>query len=614
MVELKGSLNGIGLPAIVQLIGELRHSGSLELSKDTTHGVLDFDDGRLVAADFAEATGFQALARLSLELSDGEFTFIEGVPLHERTLDLGTKDVQAYLRRVGNGEDFAEAVEPPPVPRPEPVMRGVCPLLGFADDRARHYSRPTALHRCFATGAPSLVSGHEQRELCLGDQYPTCMRYLNASTASPVAIASGVESHATAPTATVELPASGPALHAETPPVAAPAPADVTLFTADLTPPTEPPPAPSQTSPPRPVPGGVAAHMANANSMHLPGSASNNNADVPTWIGHIRSESGGSSDADRSARAVGPRIRRALLLVGTGVVVGLILVVGVVLVSMPAFNSGLSAQKPSVAGTQAFGPVATPTRASATATTSDVARAKPTAAPGVAASRPSTPTAGPSQSGATGAQPQGATSATRASVSQSATSSAAAGDPLIDVRFAAGPSKGWLDNPAVAAWSDGAYRLQARQPARFVAIGAPVNQSLSDVVVSGTFRKTGGPPGGGYGLVVRDQGPDPRDGVNQTMNAFVLEAGDLGEFGIWRRDGDHWVDLVAWTRSAAVRMGGSPNDLTVRAIGNRLTFTINGTQVASVEDGAPMAGGAGVFIGGDYNEVALDRFSVQAAD
>jgi len=182
------------------------------------------------------------------------------------------------------------------------------------------------------------------------------------------------------------------------------------------------------------------------------------------------------------------------------------------------------------------------------------------------------------------------------------------------VRFAAGPSKGWLDNPAVAAWSDGAYRLQARQPARFVAIGAPVNQSLSDVVVSATFRKTGGPPGGGYGLVVRDQGPDPRDGVNQTMNAFVLEAGDLGEFGIWRRDGDHWVDLVAWTRSAAVRMGGSPNDLTVRAIGNRLTFTINGTQVASVEDGAPMAGGAGVFIGGDYNEVALDRFSVQAAD
>src|ERR1700716_2784352 len=144
MVELKGSLNGIGLPAIVQLIGELRHSGSLELSKDSKHGVLDFDDGRLVAADFAETSGFKALATLSQELSDGEFTFVEGVPLHERTLDLGTKDLQAYLKRVANGEDHAEAVEPPPVARVEPVTVGACPLLGFADDRARHYSRPTA--------------------------------------------------------------------------------------------------------------------------------------------------------------------------------------------------------------------------------------------------------------------------------------------------------------------------------------------------------------------------------------------------------------------------------------------------------------------------------------
>ena len=181
MVELKGSLNGIGLPAIVQLIGELRHSGSLELSKGATHGVLDFDDGRLVAAGFADMSGFKALAKLSLELSDGEFTFVEGVPLHERTLDLGTKDLQGYLKRVANGEDYAEAVAKPPVAQPEPVSLGACPLLGFADDRARHYSRPTALHRCFSTGAPSLVSGQEQRELCLAGTYPACARYQSAT-------------------------------------------------------------------------------------------------------------------------------------------------------------------------------------------------------------------------------------------------------------------------------------------------------------------------------------------------------------------------------------------------------------------------------------------------
>jgi hypothetical protein len=185
---------------------------------------------------------------------------------------------------------------------------------------------------------------------------------------------------------------------------------------------------------------------------------------------------------------------------------------------------------------------------------------------------------------------------------------------LLDVRFAAGPPPRWLDNPPFAAWADGAFRLQAHQAARFVAVGAPVDQLLSDVVVSATFRKTGGPPGGGYGLVIRDQGPEPRDGVNQTMNAYVLEAGDLGEFGIWRREGERWFDLVPWARSASVRPGGSPNELVVRAIGDRLTFSINGTQVASVTDDTLVGGGVGVFIGGDYNEVALDRFTVQVPD
>lgn len=181
----------------------------------------------------------------------------------------------------------------------------------------------------------------------------------------------------------------------------------------------------------------------------------------------------------------------------------------------------------------------------------------------------------------------------------------------MDLRFVGGPADNWMENPPIAGWSDGAYRLQAHQPTQFVAISVPLIQVTSDVVVSATFRKTGGPPGGGYGVIVRDQGPLPRDGLNQDMNAYVLEAGDLGEFGVWRRVGDHWVDLVPWTRSSNVRPGGSPNDLLVRAIGDSLTFTINGARVASVQDDALTSGAVGVFVGGDYNEVALDHFAVQ---
>jgi hypothetical protein len=287
----------------------------------------------------------------------------------------------------------------------------------------------------------------------------------------------------------------------------------------------------------------------------------------------------------------GPVFSRGLLLI-TGGAVGLVVLV-LAIVAIPSFNSGL-AQAPSKAtATQAFEPVPTLSRPPATSTVAvAAARATPAPAPTLAPT-PAPPT-----------RP-----ATPASSSRPAAENAAV--PLIDVRFASGPSVKWLENPPFASWNDGAYRLQARQAAHFVAVGAPIESWLSDVVVSATFRKTGGPPGGGYGLVIRDQGPDPRNGVNQNMDAYVLEAGDLGEFGVWRRNGDHWVDLVPWTRSSAVRAGGSPNDLMVRASGDRLAFSVNGVEVATIQDKTLDAGSVGVFVGGDFNEVALDRFMVQ---
>jgi hypothetical protein len=182
---------------------------------------------------------------------------------------------------------------------------------------------------------------------------------------------------------------------------------------------------------------------------------------------------------------------------------------------------------------------------------------------------------------------------------------------VTDVDFRSGPAADWVANPPYVAWSNGAYRLRARNPDQFVAVGVPSAQMLADVVVSATFRKTGGPPGGGYGLIVRDQGPQPRDGVNQQAHAYVLEAGDRGEFGVWRRDGDYWLDLVPWRRSESVHPGTSSNDLSVRAIGDQLQFSINAAQVAIIRDNTLPSGGIGVFVGGDYNEVALDHFRVE---
>jgi hypothetical protein len=152
-----------------------------------------------------------------------------------------------------------------------------------------------------------------------------------------------------------------------------------------------------------------------------------------------------------------------------------------------------------------------------------------------------------------------------------------------------------------------------QQTGRFVAIGL-LPEQLRDVLVTATFRKTGGPGGGGYGIIVRDQGPGPRDGLNQGGSYLVLEVGDRGEVGVWRRADDRWVDVLQWTQAAAVRPGLGDNTLAVRAVGDRLTMTVNGTEVASTIDSSPARGRVGVFLGGDQNEAVLTRLSIESLD
>jgi hypothetical protein len=184
---------------------------------------------------------------------------------------------------------------------------------------------------------------------------------------------------------------------------------------------------------------------------------------------------------------------------------------------------------------------------------------------------------------------------------------------LLDVPFATRSQAGWPDDRDGVAWfaADG-YHLLARTPGRFVAIGATRGPSLSDVLVSLSYRKVAGPQGGGVGLILRDQEPDRRNGLNQDGRYYVLEVSDRGEVGIWRREIDTWVELVPWTRSGAVRPAADGNLIEARAVGQRLTLLVNGTQTASATDSGLPQGGVGVFLGGDGNEAVLERLAVQA--
>jgi hypothetical protein len=53
-----------------------------------------------------------------------------------------------------------------------------CPRLGFADDPASRFLKPTQLHACFATGRSEGVSIHEQRLYCLDPAFVHCPRWI----------------------------------------------------------------------------------------------------------------------------------------------------------------------------------------------------------------------------------------------------------------------------------------------------------------------------------------------------------------------------------------------------------------------------------------------------
>ena len=60
--------------------------------------------------------------------------------------------------------------------RPRTASRSICPKLGFWDNAASHYSRPTQLHRCFASGSPAPLTAGQQEHLCLTGAFSTCPR------------------------------------------------------------------------------------------------------------------------------------------------------------------------------------------------------------------------------------------------------------------------------------------------------------------------------------------------------------------------------------------------------------------------------------------------------
>jgi hypothetical protein len=179
------------------------------------------------------------------------------------------------------------------------------------------------------------------------------------------------------------------------------------------------------------------------------------------------------------------------------------------------------------------------------------------------------------------------------------------------------PVAGWPNDLQGTAWfADNEYHFFARDVGRFVATGVPLARPVRDVRISAQFHKVGGPSGGGYGLIVRDQSTSTeRDGRNQGGEYLVAEVGDKGDIGIWQRAETHWIDILPWQHSDAVHPDRASNAITLTQHGATLQFLVNGQNVAEIQYTAiPDTGGIGLFAGGDFNEVALESLRIDPAN
>ena len=145
-------------------------------------------------------------------------------------------------------------------------------------------------------------------------------------------------------------------------------------------------------------------------------------------------------------------------------------------------------------------------------------------------------------------------------------------------------------------------------------MGVPLTEPAGNVVVTAHLKKVGGPSGGGFGIVVRDQAPpSTHDGRNQEGRFILLEVGDKGDVGIWQRDGTRWTDILPWTHAPAVNLENGWNELVVTTIGAEMRFDVNGARAADVSyNGIPARGGIGIFAGGDLNHIVLDWLRIDA--
>jgi len=111
VTELSGSLEGIGLLAVVRFLASVAPTGRLALVDGSLQGWLDLDAGALVGATFDQEHGLPALEAIALALGTGRFEFHDTPPA-EHSLRLAPAEIDERLEQLAQEQRVLAAAIP----------------------------------------------------------------------------------------------------------------------------------------------------------------------------------------------------------------------------------------------------------------------------------------------------------------------------------------------------------------------------------------------------------------------------------------------------------------------------------------------------------------------
>ncbi|OGO33911.1 MAG: hypothetical protein A2W35_03725 [Chloroflexi bacterium RBG_16_57_11] len=169
------------------------------------------------------------------------------------------------------------------------------------------------------------------------------------------------------------------------------------------------------------------------------------------------------------------------------------------------------------------------------------------------------------------------------------------------------PYSGWNQVTAPGGESiylDGAYRIFVNQPN--VDIWSKPGKTFRDVRLEVDAYKVGGERDNRFGLICRAVDDD-------SFYTFIVSSD--GYYGIGLIDGQEYqlLGMDALQPSDAIHLGSASNHIRADCVGDTLTLTVNGVQLAQVKDTRFLSGDVGL-IAGTYatpgTDIRFDDFVV----